>query len=129
MPSSPSSRQHATRSIVVSGSVVNLVLGTWLTVAPFVLGYDHSDPDWNDVAFGALIVAFGLARISGAVQGSWIGYLSAVAGGWVFVAAFWLDGSGQAMWNDMIAGAIVAILGLLSAEGAEKAAKPQWYRR
>ncbi len=130
MPSSPSSRQHATRSIVLSGSVVNLVLGAWLIVAPFALGYDDSDPAWSDVAFGALIAALGLVRVTRTLRGSWVGYLSALAGGWVFVAAFWLDDSGQAMWNDMIAGAIVAILGLLNAEGVEETtAEPPWHRR
>lgn len=37
---------------------VNLVIGVWLIVAPFVLGFsDRSNPTWNQIVVGILIGA------------------------------------------------------------------------
>ena len=39
-------------------SWVNLVLGIWLIIAPFVIGYSaESTPLWNDVLLGILVAA------------------------------------------------------------------------
>lgn len=42
-------------------SWINVVLGAWLIIAPFVLGYGgHTHPMWNDVIVGILVAAFGV---------------------------------------------------------------------
>jgi hypothetical protein len=106
--------QHMLRSTVLTGSGVTLVFGIWLTVAPFVLGYGDGDPYWNDIVFGAVIVVLALIRVSGAYGASWLSYLNALAGMWVFAAALWLDDSAVARWNDLVAGAVVMALALVS---------------
>lgn len=36
-------------------SWVNLILGLWLIVAPFILGYANTTPRWNDVIMGLIV--------------------------------------------------------------------------
>ncbi len=102
------------RSTVLTGSGVSLLFGIWLTVAPFALGYSNADPYWNDIGFGGLIAVLALIRVSGAYAASWLSYVNALAGTWVFASALWLDDSGIARWNDLAAGSIVTALALVS---------------
>lgn len=115
------------RSDVATASGLNAIAGIWLIIAPFVLGYRTGDPYWNDIVFGAVILVLGVVRATGAYRESWLSWLNALAGAWIFVSAFWLDNSSQAIWNDLIAGAVVVILALLSATASEDA--EAWYRR
>jgi hypothetical protein len=123
-PPAPSPRGDW-RDAVATASGLNVVAGIWLILAPFVLGYRDADPYWNDIVFGAVIAALGLIRATGAFRESWLSYLNALAGAWVFVSAFWLDDSGQAIWNDLIVGVIVVVLSLLSASASDEAAPAQ----
>lgn len=42
-------------------SWVNVILGGWLIVAPFLLGYsDDANPLWNDIIVGIIVVLFGI---------------------------------------------------------------------
>lgn len=38
-------------------SWTNFVLGAWLVIAPFVLGYGEAAPLWNDILLGVIILA------------------------------------------------------------------------
>ena len=40
-------------------SWLNAVLGFWLIIAPFVLGYPEPTPRWNDIILGIIIVVLG----------------------------------------------------------------------
>lgn len=42
-------------------SWVNVILGGWLIIAPFLLGYsDDANPLWNDIIVGIVVVLFGI---------------------------------------------------------------------
>jgi hypothetical protein len=41
-------------------SWVNVILGVWLIVAPFVLAYEAQNARWNDVVLGCIIAIFGI---------------------------------------------------------------------
>ncbi len=46
----------APRQQNAGASGLNILLGIWLIIAPFVLGYSgNSTPLWNDIIFGVLI--------------------------------------------------------------------------
>jgi hypothetical protein len=119
------------RSTVMVASGLNVLAGIWLIIAPFVLGYGSGDPIWNDVVFGAIVAFFALIRIAGAYRAEWLSWLNALIGAWVFASAFWLDSSGRAQWNDIILGAIVFVLGLISATARRETAYAErpWYGR
>jgi hypothetical protein len=98
-------------------SWTDFVLGLWLIVAPFALGYGSVGRGrGEDVLFGVLIAGFALWRSlinddSPMVGVSWI---VALAGLWVLFAPFALGYSavGAAVTNDVIVGAIVFVLGV-----------------
>ncbi len=43
----------------VWSSWVSIVLGFWLLISPFVLGYLEPLPKWNDIFLGAVIIILG----------------------------------------------------------------------
>ncbi len=118
------------RESVVTASGLNLLAGIWLIIAHWVLNYRAGDPIWNDVVFGAIVAIFALVRISGAYRASFLSWINALIGVWIFISAFWLDQSGTAAGNDIILGIIVFVLGVISAGASEDAnAQRAWYRR
>jgi hypothetical protein len=96
-------------------SGLNVLAGIWLIIAPFVLGYDNGDPYWNDIVFGAIVAVLAFARVAGAYRATWMSSLNMLIGAWIFISAFWLDNTANAGTNDIILGAIVFLLALVSA--------------
>ena len=135
MPNASSRRSpgttHDWRDAVATASGLNFLLGIWLLTAPYVLGYGDGDPVWSDVVCGALVALLAFARATQALAEPALSYLNLLAGTWVFAAAFWLYDSGRATWNDLIAGAAIAILAALSVTASEnpEAAERTWSRR
>ena len=109
---------HWQESVVIA-SGVNLLLGLWLIVAPFVLDYSGGDPYWNDIVFGGIVAVLALVRVAGAAGASWLSYLNGLIGAWLFISAFWLDDTSQAAWNDVIVGAVIFIFALVSATASD----------
>ncbi|MGB0098356.1 MAG: SPW repeat protein [Solirubrobacteraceae bacterium] len=101
-------------------SALNVLAGAWLVIAPWVLGYWSSDPRWNDVACGAAVSLVALISLAGAFRASWLSWINAVIGAWVFVAAFTIDRSAVAAWNDAIVGAVIFLLAAASADATRR---------
>jgi hypothetical protein len=59
-------------------------------------------------------------------------WLSMLIGAWIFISAFWLDDTATAGVNDIILGAVVVCLALISASASDEAARgtarriPRW---
>ena len=124
------------RETVQWTSGVNIVAGLWLIIAPFVLGYDEIRAAlWNDVVIGIIVAAFAVARVARPLMNPSLSWINAVLGLWLIVAPFVLGygrvveaealaaegavGAGQiAMWNDIIVGVIILVLGAWSALSA-----------
>jgi hypothetical protein len=109
------------RSEIVGLSGLNVIAAIWLIIAPWVLAYSGSDPRWNDVVFGIIVGIFALTRATGAYREDWLSGLNAVIGVWLFVAAFTIDHTNVASWNDIILGIIVFLLAIGSAEATANA--------
>lgn len=97
-------------------SGVNVVLGIWLIIAPFVLSLSGSVL-WNDLIVGVLVLILAGVRVSKPSQGtraaSWT---NAALGAWLIIAPFVLSyTSSVATWNDVIVGVLIAALALWSA--------------
>ena len=92
---------------------VNLVLGLWMLVSPWVLGHQaETNPTWNAVILGILIAAaalFALFRVM-----AWEEWVSVAFGIWLVISPWLLGFSAlvAAMWNAVIVGVIVAALAL-----------------
>ena len=108
------------RDDATTASGLNLFAGIWLVIAPWVLGYSSVASRWNDVACGGAVILLAAARVSAPARRAWLSFVSVAIGIWLIVASFALSSYGTEWANDIILGAIVALLGLWSsAAGAE----------
>jgi len=96
----------------------DFVLGLWLIVAPFALGYAMVGRR-EDVLFGIIIAGCALWRslVSNDSPMAGLSWVIAVAGLWVLIAPFALGYStvGLAVANDVIVGAVVLVLSVWQA--------------
>jgi hypothetical protein len=110
------------RETVQWTSGVNVVAGLWLIIAPFVLGYDEIQAAlWNDILVGIVVAALAVARLARPPMNPSLSWINAVLGYGAAVEAQALategavGGAQAAMWNDIIVGVIVLVLGAWSA--------------
>jgi hypothetical protein len=97
-------------------SWINVILGIWLIVSPWVLGFTASGPDatWNSVILGiaVLILAYLGATTDSAVPCWW----NIVLGIWLVISPYVLrfNGTPRAEPNTMAFGVIIGILALVA---------------
>ena len=94
----------------IGSSWVNIVLGIWLIISPFILGVHSSGALWSNVVAGALVGILSLLRWS-MHQPGW-SWLNLILGIWLVISPFVFFLSGAAMWNNVILGIIVAAFAL-----------------
>jgi len=105
---------------------INLILGIWMIVSPWVLGYSmEATPTWNAVILGILIgvaALFALYRVM-----AWEEWGNVVLGLWLLISPWVLSFSSirSAMSNAVIVGIVVAILALW-ALGTDKSIGGWW---
>jgi SPW repeat len=90
--------------------LVNILLGIWVLVSPFVLAFHSSKAVWSNVITGVIVGILALVRWS-MHQPGW-SWLNLMLGIWLVVSPFVLFASGAAMWNNVIVGIIIAALAL-----------------
>lgn len=87
---------------------LGVVIGVWLLVSPFVLGFSgYGVPTWNDAIAGVGILA---VVHSSYRHEQWHGYAAVLLGVWVLISP-WVLGYAQiapALWNSVVAGIILA---------------------
>jgi hypothetical protein len=89
---------------------VNIVLGIWVIVSPFVLAFHSSKAVWSNVVTGVIVGILALIRWS-VRQPGW-SWLNLILGAWLVISPFVLVLSAAAMWNNVILGIIIAALAL-----------------
>ncbi len=95
---------------------VNLVLGLWLVVSPWVLAFSQNGAAmWNAVIVGAIFVVLSLLALSDAKP--WEEWSELVVALWLLVSPWVLGYSavGAAMWNAVIVAVIVGVLAYTAA--------------
>lgn len=115
-------------------SGLNILLGAWLILSPFVLGYaDQTAATGASVFFGFLIAVVAALRIFRMPDASWLGWVNVALGLSLLFAPFYInygyavnpyqayvqyplvDPDNIPLWNSIIGGAIAAVLGAASA--------------
>jgi hypothetical protein len=102
-------------------SWVIAIIGVWEIVASFILGYSVLSrvAMWNEIIFGVALIIFGAwSAISDSVgTDRTLDWINAIIGVWLIVAPFVLGYSAltTALWNDIIVGAVVLVLGVWAA--------------
>jgi hypothetical protein len=92
--------------------IVNLVLGVWLVLSPWALGFvAETRPTWNAWILGVIIAVAAIAALFAFQE--WEEWVNAVLGLWLIVSPWVLGYSAMvaaAMWNQVVVGLIVAAL-------------------
>lgn len=90
---------------------IDILLGIWLIIAPFMLGYSAINGAlWNDIISGFLVVIFAAIIAGRTTTGSaWPSWVNLIIGIWLILAPFALGHSAvaAAMWNEIVSGVII----------------------
>lgn len=92
---------------------VNLILGIWMLISPWVLGYQgETSAMWNAVVLGILIGAAAIGAL--AQPKAWAEWANVVLGIWLVIAPWILGFSAmrEPMANAVIVGVATAVLAL-----------------
>ena len=99
-------------------SSLNVIAGLWLIISPWILHDQAQRAYTNNVILGIAIAVLAAIRVGGAYRAAWLSWINLVLGLWVIVSPWVLQfpaSQTQAFWNNVIIGAIVAILAIWSA--------------
>ncbi len=100
-------------------SWVNILLGIWVIISPFVLAFHSPKGVWSNVITGVIVGILALVRWSMHQTGwSWLNIILAV---WLVISPFVLFLGNAAMWNNVILGIIIAALALSNSYSKESA--------
>lgn len=102
-------------------ALLNIVLGAWTAVSPWVLGYESAAAVYADLATGIALVALGAAALlaKGKKAPGALLAASAAVGLWLLVSAFVF---GPVRPSAIVCGALVALASLFASQvrGGEK---------
>ena len=101
----------------------NLVLGLWLVLSPWILGFSGtSSATWNAVLLGLAVGLLSLLHLQGGPL--WEEWANVVLGVWLILSPWILGFSGEAdaTWNAVIVGLLVGLLALSVAREKRKTA-------
>jgi hypothetical protein len=107
--------QASWRADVRTASRLNILAGIWLVISPFVLAYSGGDARWNPILCGVLVAVLSFFRASGEYSESWLSWIAAAVGVWLFASGFWLADTMRAEWNSWVLGALVILFATASA--------------
>lgn len=104
---------HTQRMRMLSG--ISALVGIWLIAAPSALGIPSGPCSWNGVIAGALILVFSGIRLLSR-HTPVLSWGSAIVGAWVVMSPWVFNylTAGFRTWNYVIAGALVAVIAVLS---------------
>ncbi len=98
-------------------SIISVILGAWLIIAPFVLTYPNTVAVWNSIIVGAIVLVMAWIRAVNPESAPGLSWINAILGVWLIVAPFVLRFSStmSTRWNDIVIGIAVAIFSVWSA--------------
>lgn len=102
-------------------SVINILAGIWLIIAPFVLSFGRDDSTWDSVIIGIVVIILAALRMMGGARARWLSWLVAIVGVWAIISPWIFSDSdvNAILWSDIIAGIVVVICGVWAAMTAE----------
>jgi hypothetical protein len=118
-------RMNMSRQSSRGMSGLNILLGLWVVISPFVLTFaQNSVAMWNNVATGGAIALLALMRLGSPQAGA--SWMNIALGVWLIISPFVLGftGMGVAMWNNVILGIIVALVAMGSSTVPNRVMEP-----
>jgi hypothetical protein len=96
---------------------INLLLGIWTFVSPWIYGAAGNGNAWNNWIVGALVAIFAATRLSSARGAQGLGWANMILGAWIF-ASPWIFGytanSGRFI-NSLCVGVVIFVLSIYGA--------------
>src|SRR5436305_8993631 len=103
----------STRQADTGISIINLLIGIWLIISPFVvMAFSQlMNMRANNVIIGILVGLVALFRTSNSARAQW-SWANVVLGVWLIISPFALGVSSNVtvLWHNVIAGIVVALL-------------------
>jgi hypothetical protein len=101
----------ASDSITGGASWLNVLLGIWVIISPFVVQFARLPAAmWNNVIVGIVIAILALIRTSTPQQIGW-SWANVILGIWMIISPFALGTMTTAiLWNNIILGIVIAIV-------------------
>lgn len=99
-----------------AASVLNLLLGTWLYISPWVFGSYATPEVWNSGAVGGMIATLAALRIAHPSRQRWTNWVNSVLAVWI-IASPWVYGyvpDTARLVNNLCVGGAVLIIAALS---------------
>lgn len=107
---------------VASG--LNVLAGIWLIISPWVYGSIYRGGSaWNSIIVGIIVGVFALIRFFSPRSAVALSWINAILGLWMIISPWIYGYAGDAarLWNSIIVGIIVVILGVWSASSTPRA--------
>jgi hypothetical protein len=114
------------RTQVQTASGLNIILGLWLIIAPWVLDYSsQNNAVWNQVVIGIAVATLATARVAAPEKFASLSWTNFVLGTWLVIAPFVLryndtTNTAAIYWNDIIVGVLILALAAWSAIATPK---------
>jgi hypothetical protein len=89
---------------------LTFVVGVWLIVSPWFLGYASPGAQWHDLIAGVVIAA--LAYLGMREGSQWAHWLAGLAGLWLIVSSIWifgLESPNLVRWNELVTGVLALV--------------------
>jgi hypothetical protein len=91
---------------------VNIILGIWVLISPFVLSLILPRMIWNNVVIGIVVGILAIIRANARNHPGW-SWLNVILGIWLIISPFVFGlVTGAGMWNNIVLGIIIAALAL-----------------
>jgi hypothetical protein len=123
-------RDYTVQARTASG--INILLGLWLVVSPWVFQYDGRAAALSSVTVGALIALLAAIRVASLHNSAGLSGINLLLA-FGTAAAPWVYGyaiNTGALWNNVSVGALVAVLSVLSAIATDadrrRRPRPAW---
>lgn len=107
------------RSASKAATIINIILGIWVLISPWVLVFSFPAQLWNNVAVGGLIIILSGIQASAPWKNHEIAWINFLLGLWLIISGFVLGPPAQPtfFWNQVILGIVAAIVSIWSTAG------------
>lgn len=111
------------RSQIRTASGLDVLIGTWVVLSPFILAFESGRATTNNVIVGGAMVLLAATRALGAHRAAWMSWVNAVLGLWLILSPWVLlfAGTYAPTVNNILAGLAVVGLATWSALATESA--------
>lgn len=116
----PEYHPHTHQSQIKVASGLNFLAGIYLLISAWINGANAGNTA-NGIVFGIIVAILAATRFAGAT-GPWASWIDALIGIWLIISPWVYGYAGEPwMWNSIVVGIIMFVLGVWSASASSTA--------